>query len=589
MAEERVQRRLAAILVADVVGYSRLMGEDEEGTLEALTAHRTELIEPCIAEHRGRVVKTTGDGLLAEFASVLDSARCAVAIQEGMAERNKAIPYDHRIEFRIGVNLGDVIVQDDDIFGDGVNVAARLEGLAEPGGVHVSGDAYRQVRGKIDVEFDDLGPQTLKNIAEPVQVYRVILNTDGAKPPGGQPAAYGRHTPPDKPSIVVLPFDNMSTDDEQEIFADGLTEDIITTLSKLSGLFVIARNSSFAYKRQARDLRQIAAELGVRCILEGSVRTAGKRMRISTQLIDATDGGHLWAERYDRHIDDVFAIQDEITLRIATELQVTLTEGEQARIHYSTTNNLEAWNHWVQGLSFYRRDVSTEGVGRAREFWEKALALDSKSAALNAMLGLLHWASARYGWWDDRETALARAQEYNRVVLAIDGENADAHYVRALLLLMTGRHDEAVAEARRAIDLGPGSADIAAFTSLVFNFSGLAEEALVQIKKAMRLSPIYPSWYLGDLGFANRLLGRYEEAISVFKEYGERSPGFGHIDLVIIYHNLGRNEASKAEAARLLEARPNFTIASWRQSQFYRDTARLEADVSALREAGLPV
>ncbi len=537
-----VQRRLAAILAADVAGYSRLMGEDEEGTLATLTTHLKELIEPCISEHRGRVVKTTGDGLLAEFASVVNAVRCAVAFQEGMRERNADTSEDRCIEFRIGVNLGDVIVQDDDVFGDGVNIASRLEGLAEPGGLCLSEDVYRQVRGKVDCDFEDLGPKEVKNIAEPVRAYRVSL--DGATAPGPAGAPSLQSTPPllDKPSIAVLPFVNMSDDSEQEYFADGIAEDIITTLSKLSGLFVIARNSSFAFKGQSKDSRNVATALGVRYILEGSVRKAGRRVRISTQLVDTTDLGHLWAERYDRDIDDVFAIQDEITLRIATELQVRLTEGEQARIHYNTTSNVEAWNNWIQGLAYYRRDVSKEGVGRAREYWRKALALDPRSATLNAMLGLIHWASARFGWWDDRKTELARVEEYVETALAIDDENADAHYVRALLLLVNGRHDEAVAEAWRAIDLGPGSADIAAFASLVFNFSGLSREALAQIEKAMRLSPIYPSWYLGDLGFANRLLGRHEEAISAFQEYGRRSAGFGHVDLVILYHDLGRDE-----------------------------------------------
>jgi adenylate cyclase len=455
------------------------------------------------------------------------------------------------------------------------------------------------VPGRLPFEFDSLGEQTLKGFDQPVRAFVVQLKpgeqipeseSSAVTPEIGTNDAHDRPLLelPDKPSIVVLPFTNMSSDPEQEYFSDGITEDIITTLSKLSGLFVIARNSSFAYKDQVHGLRQVAAELGVRFILEGSIRTAANRMRISVQLIDATDGGHVWAERYDRTIDDVFAIQDEITLKIATELQVKLTEGEQAHIRYTTTSNVQAWNNWIQGLAYFRSEVSTGGVGRAREFWEKALAFDPRSATLNAMLGFIHWASARYGWWEDRETARARAEGYVTTAIAMDNENADAHTVRALLLIMTARHNEAVGEARRAIDLGPGSADIAAFTSLVFNFSGLADEALAQITKAMRLSPIYPSWYLGDLGFANRLLGRYDEAIRAFKEYGERSPGFGHIDLVIIYSDLGRKEESEAEAVRLSAARPSFTITSWRRTQFYKNPVRLEADVEALREAGLP-
>ncbi len=588
MAIERVQRRLAAILAADVAGYSRLMSQDEEGALSAFNAHRNELIEPSIAQHSGRIFKHTGDGFLAEFSSAVDAVRCATEIQGSMKHRNVGVPQDRVIEFRIGVNVGDVMVQDDDVYGDGVNVAARLESIAPLGGILLSDDAYRQVRSRVKVEFEELGLKALKNIAEPIRVYRVAEAGSGNQT--AQPLPTSKSTPdlPNKPSVAVMPFVNTSGDDEQEDFADGLTEDLITTLSKLSGIFVIARNASFAYKGKARDLQQIAAELGVRYILDGSVRSAAKRWRVSIQLIDTENANPIWAERYDRVIEDVFAIQDEITLNVATELQVQLSEGEQARLRYTTTSNVEAWRNWVQGLAYYRRDVSKEGVGRAKEFWEKAVALDPDSAALNAMLGLIHWASARLGWWDDRETELRRAEQYVETAVSIVDANADAHCVRALLLQMRGNHDEAVQEAWRAIDLGPGSADIAIFASLLFNFSGHPEEGLVQINKAMRLSPTYPAWYLGDLGFSYRLLGRYEDAIRVFREYGERSPGFGHIDLAIIYGELGRKEDAAAEAARLLAARPSFTITSWRESQLYKDSAQLEADVKALRLAGLP-
>lgn len=588
MVEERFQRKLAAILAADVVGYSRLMSQDEEGTLAAFNAHRDELIVPSIAEHSGRIFKHTGDGFLAEFSSVVDAVRCATEIQDSMKQRNVGEPEDQVIAFRIGVNVGDVVVQDDDVYGDGVNIAARLEALAPLGGILLSDDAYRQVRGRVKVNFEELGLKELKNIAEPVRVYRVVVNGPDIKTAPPFPTLKKKPDLPNKPSVAVMPFVNMSGDDEQEDFADGLTEDLITTLSKLSGVFVIARNASFAYKGETRDLRQIAANLGVRYILDGSVRSAAKRIRVSIQLIDAENASPIWAERYDRVIEDVFAIQDEITLSVATELQVQLSEGEQARLRYTTTSNVEAWKHWVQGLAYYRRDVSKEGVGRAKEFWEKAVALDPHSAALNAMLGLIHWASARLGWWNDRETELRQSEQYVEAAISIDDTNADAHCVRALLLQMRGSHDKAVKAAWRAIDLGPGSADIAIFTSLIFNFSGQAEEALVQITKAMRLSPTYPAWYLGDLGFSYRLLGRHEDAIRVFREYGERSPGFGHIDLAIIYGELSRKEDAAAEAAQLLASRPGFTITSWRESQLYSDPARLEADVTALRETGLP-
>ncbi|HTK86169.1 MAG TPA: adenylate/guanylate cyclase domain-containing protein, partial [Nitrospiraceae bacterium] len=413
MSDERVERRLAAVLAADVAGYSRLMGTDEEGTLARLKAVRKDLVDPAIAFHRGRIVKTTGDGMLVEFASAVDAARSAIEVQRGMAERNADVPQQIRLEFRIGIHVGDIIIDENDIFGDGVNIAARLEGIAEPGGLCISDDAQRQIRGKIDIAFDDMGPQVLKNIVEPMRSWRLLLdeNTPAKtwEKPSSEPAV---RTLADKPSIAILPFQNMSADSEQEHFCDGLVEDIITTLSKLAGLRVIARNSTFAYKGRSVDIREAARQLGVRYVLEGSVRKSGNRIRITAQLIDATDGAHLWAERYDRDMDDIFAIQDEITLVLATEMQVKLTEGEQARLHYTTTTNVEAWTCWVQGMSHHRQAVTKEAQGQARFFWEKALALDPASASLNAKLGFLHCLDARFGWWDDRETATDKARAY---------------------------------------------------------------------------------------------------------------------------------------------------------------------------------
>jgi adenylate cyclase len=394
---------------------------------------------------------------------------------------------------------------------------------------------------------------------------------------------------PDKPSIAVLPFQNMSGDPEQEIFADGLVEDIITTLSKLSGLRVIARNSSFLFKGHAVDVRKVAAELGVRYVLDGSVQKTADRIRITAQLIDATNGTHLWAERYDRAIDDIFAIQDEITLILATEMQVSLTEGEQARLRYSTTNNVEAWTHWVQGLSHYRQPVTKEQFGAARPCWEKALALDPTSAALHALLGFVHYADARFGWWDDRETALGKARAYADRALALDPENADAYTTSSLVLMMRGRYDEAVAHARRAAQLAPGAADAATFACFVLASSGYPEEAVVQIERAMTLSPNYPANYLGHLGNAYRLSGRIEEAITAFKAYDARNPGFGLTDLVIAYQQSDQPEQAKRTAEHLLSVRRGFTIASWVNTQFRSDTAQLEADIAALRAAGLPM
>ena len=372
----------------------------------------------------------------------------------------------------------------------------------------------------------------------------------------------------------------MSGDGEQDYFCDGLVEDIITTLSKVAGLRVIARNSSFVYKGRSVDVREAAKQLGVRYVLEGSVRKSGNRIRVTAQLIDAKDGTHLWAERYDRAVDDIFAIQDEITLVVATEMQVKLTEGEQARLRYTTTNNVEAWTYWVQGLSHFRQPVTKEKFGPARLCWEKALALDPTSAPLNAMLGFMHYADARFGWWDDRETALGKARAYADRALELDPENADAYTTSSLELMMKGRYDEAVEHAKRAVQLAPGSADAATFACFVFASSGYPEEALAQIERAMNLSPNYPANYLGHLGNAYRLTGKIEEAITAFKAYDARNPGSGLTDLVIAYQENGQPDEARRTAERLLAARRDFTIASWLKTQFRRDAARLEADIA---------
>ena len=395
-------RKLAAILAADVVGFSRLTGADEDRTLARLRALRSDLIDPTIAVHRGRVVKRTGDGALVEFRSVVDAVRCAIEIQHAMVERNAGVPADRRIEFRIGVHLGDVVEEaDGDLMGDGVNIAARLEGIAQPGAICLSEDAYRQVRARLDLAVADLGEKELKNIVEPMRVYALQVGLPAQpkpRPSEEQAKAEGpapRAAAPDTPSIAVLPFQNMSGEAEQDYFCDGLVEDIITTLSKLASLRVIARNSSFVYKGRSVDVREVATQLGVRYILEGSVRKSGARVRVTAQLIDAADGSHVWAERYDRAFDDIFAIQDEITLVLATEMQVKLTDGEQARMRYTTTSNVEAWTHWVKGMSYYRQPPTKDSQAAARHSWEKALALDPNSAPLNALLGFTHCLDAR--------------------------------------------------------------------------------------------------------------------------------------------------------------------------------------------------
>jgi adenylate cyclase len=558
------------------------MGLDETGTLSRLNALRRELIDPTIAAHSGRIVKLMGDGALVEFASAVDAVSCAIEIQRQLREHDAGGSEANPIQIRIGINVGDIIIEGGDILGDGVNIAARIEGVAEPGGISISEDAWRQVQGKVTANFVDTGEQRLKNIPRPVRVYRLKLDGEGATEPAAAPLPS-----PEQPSIAVLPFQNMSGDLEQDHFCDGLVEDIITTLSKLAGLRVIARNSSFVYKGRSVDVREAAKQLGVRHILVGSVRKSGNRIRASVQLIDAKDGAHVWAERYDRSIEDIFAIQDEITLILATEMQVRLTEGEQARLRYTTTSNVEAWTYWVQGLSYHHQAIAKENQSSARLCWEKALALDPTSAALNAMLGFIHCLDARFGWWDDREAAIVKAHSYADRALELDPNNADGHIALGVLCLLKERYDEAVSHTRKAVQLAPGSADIANLAGFILALSGCPEEALVLAQKSIALSPNHPTLYLGVLGNAYRLSGQIEEAIAAFEAYNARSPGFGLADLVIAYHENGQPEKSKDAARRLLLARRDFTIAMWLKTQVRRDKARLEADVAALRTAGL--
>lgn len=438
----------------------------------------------------------------------------------------------------------------------------------------------------MNVTFADAGKIKLKNIDRPMQVWRWEgKNTALA---ATLIASYTRPAASEQPSIAVLPFSVMSNDPEQDFFADGLVEDILTTLSKLSGLSVIARYSSFTYKGRAVDVRQVARELGVRFVLQGSVRKAGSRIRIATQLIDGTTGVHIWADRFDRSIDDIFAVQDEITLTLATEMQVRLTEGEQARLRYTTATNVEAWSLWIQGSNHNRCPDTTDSHIQARRCWEKALALDPGSAVLNAMLSDLHYSDARHGWTgEDREVALHKAEAYVARALAIDSENPDAYRSASGILLLRSRFDEAAAAARKAAKLGPNLADVLVFGGFVLTCCGSAPEAIAQIERAFVLSPIHPAWYLGVLGNAYRIGARPEEAIAAFRGYHARSPGHGLADIVMIQEQAGLIKEARETAVQLIATRPTFTITSWLRTQFRSDVGQLAADLASLRAAGV--
>ena len=446
MAEKRVQRRLAAILAADVVGYSRLMSEDETGTRSRFNAHLRILIEPAIANRQGRIVKSMGDGLLVEFASVVDAVQSAVEIQKGMAERNANEQDDQRIEFRIGVNLGDVIIEGDDIHGDGINVAARLEGLADPGGILVSGTVHEHVRGKLDVGFDDLGPQEVKNIAEPVRAFRIAVAASAPKSADAVPPL------PDKPSIAVLPFDNMSGVSEQEYFSDGITEDIITALSHIRQFFVIARNTTFTYKGQAVDVQAVAKNLGVRYVLEGSVRKAGTRVRISAQLIDGTTGNHLWAERYDRNLEDIFEVQDEITLTVVGAIEPELAQAERDRAMTKKPDDLSAWDFFQQGM-FHLHKRTKKAAVEALSLFDRAIELNPTFSGPFSGSAYIQAYAVGQNWTDVSEDSLESALQAAEQAIELDPNDAFARVALGNVRLRRGELDKAEMEFGKAIEL----------------------------------------------------------------------------------------------------------------------------------------
>jgi adenylate cyclase len=452
--KQPVQRRLAAILAADVAGYSRLMGADEGGTLQALRAIRAELIDPTIAAHNGRLVKTTGDGLLVEFGSVVDALNRGSEVQAGMAERNTTVPTGKRIEFRIGINTGDIVVEDGDIFGDGVNVAARLEGLAEPGGICVSARVQEDAIGKLDLAFEDLGERALKNIARPVRVYRIRADRAGETTVGAQPAL----ALPDKPSVAVLPFTNMGADPEQEFFADGIAEDVITALSRYPSLFVIARNSCFTYKGRAVDVKQVGRELGVRYVLEGSLRKSGNRIRVSAQLVEADTGNHVWAERYDRDLADIFAVQDEITETATISIAPAIAEAELQRALRKPPGSLDAWAAYQRGL-WHLGKFAREDNALAEKFFREAVDLDPTFAGGYRGLGYVQFQAAMSGFQKrSLPEVQSLAEALARRAVRLDGADAEARTFLGEMLLYRGDHDGALAEAERALSMSPNLA-----------------------------------------------------------------------------------------------------------------------------------
>jgi TolB-like protein/class 3 adenylate cyclase/tetratricopeptide (TPR) repeat protein len=589
--KQPVERRLAAILAADVAGYSRMMGADEEGTHERLRAHLRDLVDPKIKEHRGRIVKNTGDGVLIEFPSVVDAVRCAVEVQREMAERNADVLTEERIEFRIGINLGDVIVEEQDIFGDGVNVAARLEALAAPGGICISRVVRDQVRDKLPYGFEDLGEQRVKNIARPVRIYRVSDIRAGPQiPPAPAPPVLPL---PDKPSIAVLPFANMSGDPEQEYFADGMVEEITTAISRLPWLFVIARNSSFTYKGRAVDVRQVARELGVRYVLEGSVRKAGNRVRISGQLIDTGTGAHIWADRFDGALDDIFDLQDQVAGRVVCAIEPKLRSSEIARATRKPTESLDAYDLYLRALGQHYK-FTPESMRVAIELLGRALAIDPSYAPAAALVGACRIAQRIQGWHRLSDKERAEAVRLARGAIVTGRDDPDALSLAALTIAyLAGDHATAARAIDRALALNPNSVCAWVNRGWVECWQNRPGPAIQAVERAMRQCPLGPDGHAfkTQLAMAHLAAGRYEEAMGwVDQAVHERPEGVAAIRLkAVLCGLLGRIEEGKQWLGRLSQLTPDATIDRFnvQTSTFLAPEIRTVM-TEGLRRAGMP-
>ncbi len=593
-----MERRLSAILAADAVGYSRLMEADEADTFERFRAHRQEFIEPAIEKHRGRVFKLMGDGLLVEFASIVDAAECAITLQRGMAERNADIPAERRIEMRIGLHLGDIIVEGEDRHGEGVNLAARLEGLAERGGICISDQVHAAIAGKLDLGFEEGGEHQVRNIVRPVRIWRwhPAPRVATPQPATRQPAAPTPSAPladappslPEKPSIVVLPFENMSGDSEQAYFSDGITEDIITDLSKIAGLFVIARNSAFTYKGRAVNVRDVSRELGVRHVLEGGVRKAGNRVRITAQLIDGQTGGHVWAERYDRDLTDIFALQDEVTEKIVAALSIRLSGNDRRRIEARGTEIVGAYDCLLRGreqMQLFTRAANLE----ARAMFERAIQLDPNFALAFAGLAKTHLFDFANNWSATPEKSLETAHEIVGRAVALDDGNPEVQNMLGISYHWKKDFDGATAAYERAIALDPNFAHAYASFGFLLYYVGEPARGVHLLEQAIRLDPHHPDQFLHFLGLNYFALDRFDEAIAVLKSRVVRNPNtdVSRVLLASIFGHLGRHEEARDSWEQVMKINPAFSLEHRRRILPYRNPADFDKIVEGLRKAGI--
>lgn len=626
MDSERLPRKLAAILYADVTGYSRLTGDDEEGTHRRLSTY-LDLMSDSIQSGNGTVVHYAGDAVLADFATVTEALTCAAHIQHSLSRKNADLPDDKKLQFRIGVNLGEVIVDRDDIYGDGVNVAARLESLAEPGGICISESVHSAVGKKVPLDYEFMGEQSVKNIEKPVRAYHARLR-DGVELPklpghtrqnrtrkvspiivsavlllalvGGllawfepwrsaevpEPVESAALPLPEQPSIAVLPFANMSGIQEQDYFADGITEDVITNLSRFEDLFVISRTSSFAYKGKNQRSQEIGRELGVRYLLEGSVQRQEDQLRVTAQLIEASTGKHLWAERYDRRVDDVFAIQDEITGAIATTLGETLWQARAREVARKPTSNFAAYDYRLRAVDYLHRLTKKDNI-RARELYEKSLALDAEFTTAYVGLGWTYLLDFLTKWVEVGPEVLDKALSYAKKAAELDPNSAEAHRLIGRIYQFKGRHEEALAMMKRALELNPNNGDILANYGIVLIYAGRTEEGIEWAAKAVRRNPHYPSWYASVIATGYVLSERYEEALRYLNRI-DSPKMWDHRLLAATYAELGEIEKAKEHVAAILAINPDSTLASIEPALAYKNRADVERFLASLQKAGMP-
>ena len=582
MPEQGYKRKLAAILSADVEGYSRLMSDDEEATVRTITSYRI-AIANIVQQFRGRVVDAPGDNILADFTSVVDALKCSVEIQRKLAELNTELPHSRKMGFRIGVNLGDVIEEDGRLYGDGVNIAARVESLSEAGGICISGSVYDHVENKLDYEYEYMGEQSVKNISKPVRLYRVRAISNN-----GDPDLEEQLELPDKPSIAVLPFDNMSGDSGQDFFSDGLTEQIITGISKISGLFVIARNSTFTYKGQAVKVQQVARELGVMYVLEGSVQKSGNRVRINAQLIDAHTEHHIWAESYDRILEDIFAIQDDITIKLLEALQVNLIPGTYHQHYGGRTENINAYFKFFQGMEYFYRTTAGDNF-HAQRCFEEVNALDPNFSLSYAMLAWAHLNDVYQGWSKSAIESFEQAEKTALKALSID-DSLDLPYIVLSQIYLFGRqHDKAIEYGERSVDLNPNNALSHAMLALVFYFSGRYADAISMLNKAFRLNPVAPFYYYHFFGHPHLMMGNYAEAIQAYKKAIQLNPDFilPHVCLAACYIAAGDEDNARKAVTEVLKLDSKYSLDTFTLASPHKDPSNTEKLINLLRKAGL--